>query len=69
MRTIRRERIYRATTVSDLGAMKSEHTPSLLRRAPRVNGLFAALFIGINLLVDILYVYIDPRIRHSAGRA
>lgn len=27
--------------------------------------LFAAAFVGINILVDILYAYIDPRIRYS----
>ena len=27
--------------------------------------LMAALFLGINLVVDVLYAYIDPRIRYS----
>lgn len=27
--------------------------------------VFAVIFVGINLLVDILYAYIDPRIRYS----
>ena len=27
--------------------------------------LSAGLFIGINLLVDVLYVFLDPRIRYD----
>ena len=27
--------------------------------------VFAVIFVGINLLVDIIYAYIDPRIRYS----
>ncbi|NNF98189.1 MAG: ABC transporter permease [Desulfobacteraceae bacterium] len=27
--------------------------------------VLALLFVGVNLLVDFLYVYVDPRIRHS----
>jgi ABC-type dipeptide/oligopeptide/nickel transport system permease component len=27
--------------------------------------IFAALFILINVLVDILYAYLDPRIRYQ----
>ncbi|NMB36108.1 MAG: ABC transporter permease subunit, partial [Firmicutes bacterium] len=27
--------------------------------------LFAILFVLVNLLVDILYVYLDPRIRYE----
>ncbi len=30
--------------------------------------LISALFIGINLVVDILYAYIDPRVRYDGGR-
>lgn len=27
--------------------------------------IFAVIFVGINLLVDVLYAYVDPRIRYS----
>lgn len=44
-------------------------TQSLFSRDyPMVQGLiiiFASLFITVNLIVDILYVYIDPRIRYE----
>jgi len=44
-------------------------TQSLMSRDyPMVQGLvviFASLFILVNLIVDILYVYIDPRIRYD----
>ena len=29
--------------------------------------LFACIYIGMNLLVDILYAYLDPRIRYGRG--
>jgi peptide/nickel transport system permease protein len=38
------------------------------RDYPMVQGLvllFAALFILVNLIVDVLYVVIDPRIRYD----
>ena len=44
-----------ATSISYGRAMKRVHRPSLLRRAPHVSGLFAALFLGAYalLLVDL----------------
>jgi len=27
--------------------------------------VFAVIFVGVNLLVDIIYAYVDPRIRYS----
>ena len=30
--------------------------------------LISAMFITINLVVDILYAYIDPRVRYGGGR-
>ena len=30
-----------------------------------VTMFIAVLFIGVNLLIDILYAYVDPRIRYT----
>jgi peptide/nickel transport system permease protein len=27
--------------------------------------VFAVIFVGVNLMVDIIYAYVDPRIRYS----
>jgi peptide/nickel transport system permease protein len=27
--------------------------------------VFAVIFVGVNLMVDIVYAYVDPRIRYS----
>ena len=26
--------------------------------------VFAALFVGLNIVVDVIYAYLDPRIRY-----
>jgi len=41
---------------------------AMVRDYPLIQGvvlLFGALFLMINLLVDILYVYLDPRVRYA----
>jgi dipeptide transport system permease protein len=46
------------------GALRTNHSAlagSLL--------LFICIFISVNLIVDVLYGVIDPRIRHSRGGA
>ena len=30
-----------------------------------INLVFATFVIGVNLLIDLIYPYIDPRVRHT----
>jgi ABC-type dipeptide/oligopeptide/nickel transport system permease component len=46
----------------------SRSTPSSTATLPLIQGivlLFALLFTGVNLAVDLLYAVLNPRLRHG----